>query len=170
MVYSQKNLLGVAKPVAPSNIEADNDVKYFLKTLPLKEKLIKPEVKPLDNNRKDLNNKINELGQNRKELIDKKAREQKPVFGKENQDKELIEEKVKEQNLIAEKEKLAHKYEENLKTKIQEALEKQKSDLELNLKKQFDNREVELNQKFEKEIIVSRDKVAQLKTWFEGLK
>ena len=151
MVYSQKNLLGVAKPVAPSNIEADNDVKYFLKTLPLKEKLIKPEVKPLDNNRKDLNNKINELGQNRKELIDKKAREQKPVFGKENQDKELIEEKVKEQNLIAEKEKLAHKYEENLKTKIQEALEKQKSDLELNLKKQFDNREVELNQKFENE-------------------
>ena len=29
---------------------------------------------------------------------------------------------------------------------------------------------IELNQPFEKEIIVSRDKVAQLKTWFEGLK
>jgi len=27
---------------------------------------------------------------------------------------------------------------------------------------------IELNRKFEKEIIVSRDKVAQLKTWFEG--
>ena len=27
---------------------------------------------------------------------------------------------------------------------------------------------IELHQPFEKEIIVSRDKVAQLKTWFEG--
>jgi hemerythrin-like metal-binding protein len=121
--------------------EGDDNVKYFLKTPELKEKLVKSEPEPVveaapepvPDNSKELDNAKKELEAARKEL-------------EENQ-KRLEEEKTKEQELIAEKEKLAHEHEENIKAKIQEALEKQKQTLEAQLKKQFEHREGELNQK-----------------------